>query len=72
MVGHEGSWLQRETQDLSLHWRSGGDGSWLEGLAAVLVQGSGGTSYTSYGQRMLGEAFAEHAAQGLLGAEVKT
>lgn len=72
VVGHEGSWLQRDAQDLGLHRKSVGDGSWLEGLAALLEQGSDASSYTHYGRRMLGEAFAEHVAQSLLGAEVKT
>ena len=71
VVGHEGSWLQREAQDLGLRWKSGGDGNWLEGLAAAVEQSSGGARYTPYGQRMLKEGFAKHVAQ-LLCAELRT
>lgn len=72
VVGRAGGWLEREAGDLGLGWRSGVDGSWLECLAAVLEPGPGGTRYTPYGHRMLGKGFAEHVAQQMLCADLRT
>ena len=73
-VGRAGSWLEREARDLGLSWRSGDDGGWLEGLAAVLEQidtakGSNPAPYTAYGLRMLGDDFASHVAGLILEAD---
>ncbi len=67
VVGRAGGWLEREARDLGLNWRSGADGGWLEGLAALVEQsragsGSAAERFTAYGQRMLGEGFAAHVA----------
>jgi hypothetical protein len=71
VAGRSGSWLEREAQDLGLSWRSSVDGQWLETLARVLEQGPGRASWTTYGERMLAEDFADHVArmlQALTGA----
>jgi hypothetical protein len=70
VVGRAGGWLERETRDLGLGWRSGRDGRWLEDLAAAMEESrSGGANaaerFTAYGQRMLGEGFADHVARRL-------
>jgi hypothetical protein len=74
VVGRAGGWLEREAGDLGLTWRSGADGAWLACLAAAVEQrqdGSGRSSggFTAYGQRMLGERFADHVVQVLRTAQ---
>jgi hypothetical protein len=70
VVGRAGGWLEREARDLGLGWRSGRDGRWLEDLAAALEESRAGGAdaaehVTAYGQRMLGEGFADHVARRL-------
>lgn len=72
VLGRAGGWLEREARDLGMVWRSGSDGSWLEGLAAVVGQTPGEARASPYGQRVLGESFAAHVAQVLVGAELHT
>ncbi len=72
VLGRAGGWLEREARDLGLGWHSGSDGGWLEGLAAMVRQSPYAARVTDYGQRMLGESFAAHVAQVLVGAELHT
>mgnify|MGYP001810486415 CR=1 FL=1 len=71
VVGRAGGWLEREARDLGLGWRTGGDGRWLEHLAAAVAPGAEGEGgrFTAYGRRVLGESFAAHVARLITGAE---
>ncbi|MEA5443277.1 hypothetical protein [Cyanobium gracile] len=65
LVGHAGSWLEREALDLGLCWHSSRNERWIDCIAEAVDINSVENNYTEYGEWILGSTFGGHAS-GLL------